>query len=190
MITDQMIHGGLPRSGGYGQRPRMCPPRSARPDERPAPLPGLDRRGLGEWDEGERLWRERQARRAEAGEPDDSPRLWHTRIEDDTPILPRAVAEGVCEEASVWLGEPFPRQWAAELTERANVIYQYHAGFHRLMRKRGNAGRDGLWAFIRHWLWALLASRRPDLCQRPPRSYAVGEALPPGPGARNTTGWS
>ncbi len=30
------------------------------------------------------------------------------RIELDTPIVPRAVAEGVCEEAGLWLGQPLP----------------------------------------------------------------------------------
>jgi len=47
-------------------------------------------------------------------------RRYHARIQDDTPIVPRAIAEWVCEEASLWLGEPFPRQWVAELTERAS----------------------------------------------------------------------
>jgi len=32
------------------------------------------------------------------------------RIELDTPIVPRAVAEGVWEEAGVWLGQPLPRR--------------------------------------------------------------------------------
>jgi hypothetical protein len=68
----------------------------------------------------------------------------------------------------VWFGEPFPRQWEAELAERANLIYQHNPWFHRLMRRRGNTGRDSLWAFTRHWLCALLASRRPDLFWPPP----------------------
>jgi hypothetical protein len=32
------------------------------------------------------------------------------RIELDTPIVPRAVAEGVWEEAGAWLGQPLPRR--------------------------------------------------------------------------------
>jgi len=32
------------------------------------------------------------------------------RIELDTPIVPRAVAEGVWEEAGLWLGQPLPRR--------------------------------------------------------------------------------
>jgi hypothetical protein len=113
---------------------------------------------------------------AEAGQPYRPP--WRTRIEDDTSIVPRAVAEYMCEEASLWLGEPFPRAWVAELAERANVVYQHNAGFRRLPRRRGNAGRDWLIAFMRHWLCALLAGRRPDLYRRLPNSYAVGRDLP------------
>ena len=114
---------------------------------------------------------------AQAGEPYRPP--WRTRIEDETPVIPRAVAECVCEEASVWLGEPFPCAWVAELAECANVVYQHNAGFRRLLRRRGNAGREWLWAFMRHWLCSLLASRRPDLHRRLPASYAVGRDLPP-----------
>ncbi len=188
MIENEMVHGRLPRGGGYSQRPRFRPTRSARPpDEQPAPLPLPEQRGVGEWDTGYRLWKEEQMRRREAGKRECPPRLWRTRIEDDTPIVPRAVAMGVCEEASLWFGEPFPRQWEAELAERANVIYQYNARFHRLMRSRGNRGRDALWAFTRHWLCALLASRRPDLFCRLPRGYASGHDLPPPPGPPNST---
>jgi len=102
-----------------------------------------------------------------------------TRIEDDTPIVPRAVAEHVCESASQWLGETLQHKWALELAERANVVYQNNARFRQLLRKRGDAGWDWLSAFMRHWLYSLLASRRPDLCQRLPGSYAAGRDLPP-----------
>lgn len=113
------------------------------------------------------------------GEKDRPPRRASARIEDDTPIIPCVVAEHVCEGASVWLGEALPRKWMLELAERANVVYQHNARFRQLLRKRGDAGRDWLAAFMRHWLYALLASRRPDLCQRLPRAYAVGRDLPP-----------
>ena len=81
----------------------------------------------------------------------------------------------------MWLGEPFPRAWVAELAERANVVYQHNARFRRLLHKRGDAGNDWIAAFMRHWLCGLLASRRPDLCQRLPGSYAIGQDLPPPP---------
>jgi hypothetical protein len=131
------------------------------------------------------FYKEMQMRCEEAGVPYRPP--WRTRIEDDTPVVPRAVAELVCEEASLWLGEPFPRAWLTELAESANVVYQHNAGFHRLMRRPGNAGRDWLIAFMRHWLCALLASRRPDFCRRLPGSYAVGRDLPLPPRTPNWT---
>jgi hypothetical protein len=65
------------------------------------------------------------------------------------------------------------------LAERANVIYQHNARFRQLLRQPGNAGRDWLWAFARHWLCGLLSARRPDLSLRLPASYAVGRELPP-----------
>jgi hypothetical protein len=118
-----------------------------------------------------------QMRCEEAGEPYRP--AWRTRVEDDTSINPRALAELVCEEASLGLGEQFPRAWVAELAECANVVYQHNAGFRRLLRRRGNAGRDWLIAFMRHWLCSLLASRCPDLYRRLPAAYAVGRDLPP-----------
>lgn len=138
-----------------------------------------EQEGCGEWDIGPRLYNEMQMRLREAGETYRPP--GRTRIEDDTPIVPRAAAELVCEEASQWLGEPFPRAWVAELAERANVVYQHNARFRQLLRKRGDAGWEWLVAFMRHWLCALLASRRPDLSERLPGPYAVGQGLPPPP---------
>jgi hypothetical protein len=177
MIADEMIHGTLPPSGGIRPQPQFRPVRGARrPHPRPSPLPLREQQGSGEWDESARQFEEIQRRCREAGETHRPP--WRTRIEDDTPMVPRAVAERVCEGASLWLGEPFPREWVGELAERANVVYQHNARFRRLLRKPGDAGNDWLAAFMRHWLCGLLASRRPDLRQRLPGSYAVGRDLP------------
>lgn len=177
MITDEMIHGCLPRSAGSRRQRRLCSIRRARrPHQGPSPPPQREPPGSGEWDASARQFEEIRMRCQEAGETYHPP--WPTRIEDDTPIVPRAVAEQVCEEASVWLGEPFPRAWVAELAERANVVYQHNAKFRQLLRKRGDAGIYWLAAFMRHWLCGLLASRRPDLCQRLSWSYATGQDLP------------
>ena len=37
------------------------------------------------------------------------------RIEVDTPILPGAVMDAVRIETGLWLGQPLPREWVAEL---------------------------------------------------------------------------
>ena len=53
------------------------------------------------------------------------------QIESDTPLRPRAVAEGVWEEASVWLDQPLPRRWLRELIAQANTVYAHNQRFRR-----------------------------------------------------------
>lgn len=103
------------------------------------------------------------------------------RIESDTPIIPRAIAEAVLEEASVWLNEPLPRRWIRELTARANTVYAHNERFRRKLRGQRNAGRDWLWVFTRHWLAALIREHRPHLHRLLPASYNTGDSLPPRP---------
>ena len=100
------------------------------------------------------------------------------RIEQETPLVPRAVAEAVWEEASVWLGEELPRAWLIRLTDRAEAVYASNPRVRRKLRGPGNGGRDWLWAFTRHWLAALIWKHRPELHPRLPGSYCVGDALP------------
>ena len=105
------------------------------------------------------------------------------RIDLDTPIVPRAVMEAVCEEAAVWLGQPLPRRWIRELTARANTIYAHNPRFRRKIRAKGDKGRDYLWAFARHWLAGLIAERRPDTYPPLPSSFSIGHPLPAKPHA-------
>ena len=100
------------------------------------------------------------------------------RIEHDTPLVPRAVASGVWEEAGTWLGEELPRAWLTRLTERAEAVYASNERVRRRLRGPGNGGRDWLWAFTRHWLAALIWKRRRALYIRLPASYSVGQSLP------------
>ena len=100
------------------------------------------------------------------------------RIESDTAIVPSAIAIAVWEEASAWLDEPLPRSWIRELVARANTVYAHDAQFRRIIRGRGNRGRDSLWAFTRHWLAGLLWEHRRHLHVRLPASYNVGQPLP------------
>ena len=101
------------------------------------------------------------------------------RIEQDTPIRTRAIAEGVCEEVSVWLHEPLPRRWVRELVARANTIYARNRHFNRRVRGQGDRGRDYLWMFMRHWLAAMIRQRRAQSYARLPAAYCVGGDLPP-----------
>jgi hypothetical protein len=102
-------------------------------------------------------------------------RLW---IERDTPIIPQAIAEAVWEEASVWLGEELPREWIRRLAVRADVIYFHNPRFRRAIRRQGNAGRDYLWMFTRHWLAAMIWKRDYNLYTRLPAAYSSGGDLP------------
>ncbi len=103
------------------------------------------------------------------------------QIELDTPLRPRAVAEDVLEEASVWLDEPLPRRWLRELIAEANTVYAHNERFRRTLRAKGNTGRAWLWIFTRHWLAALMYERRPHLHARLPESYNTGHPLPSKP---------
>ena len=100
------------------------------------------------------------------------------RIVHDTPLVPGAVACGVWEEATAWLGEELPREWLSRLTERAEAVYTSNARIRRRLRGPGNGGRDWLWAFTRHWLAALIWKHRRPLYSRLPASYSVGQPLP------------
>ncbi len=98
-----------------------------------------------------------------------------TGITRDTPIVPRAVAVAVWGEACVFLGEELPAGWITCLTEKAETLYTHGANFRRRIRGGGNSGRDWLWAFMRHWLAALLQEHRPELYRQLPARYCVGE---------------
>jgi hypothetical protein len=101
------------------------------------------------------------------------------QMELETPLRPRAVAEAVWEEASIWLEQPLPRRWLRELIAEANTIYAHNPRFRRKLRSNGSTGRDWLWVFTRHWLAALIHERRPHLHARLPVSYNTGHPLPP-----------
>jgi hypothetical protein len=99
-------------------------------------------------------------------------------IKRDTPIVPAAVAKAVWHEASAWLDVELPREWIRRLAVRADVIYFHNSRFRQKIRGSGNAGRDWLWMFTRHWLAAMIRRRRPQLYTRLPPSYSVGCDLP------------
>ena len=103
-------------------------------------------------------------------------RLW---IERDTPIAPFILADDVCQEVSLWLGgEELPRSWKARLAVKADVLYHHNRRFRQGVRRSGRRGIEFLRMFMRHWLAAMLYSRRHDLFERLPPSYASGADLP------------
>jgi hypothetical protein len=100
-------------------------------------------------------------------------------IEDDTPIMPWVVADSVIREIERYLwptGDCGLRgpQSAEDLTEKlagkANTIYQRNEQFRRKIRGNGNAGRDYLYMFMRHWV----AGECKDRGLKVPDSFANG----------------
>jgi hypothetical protein len=53
-----------------------------------------------------------------------------------------------------------------------------HQRFRQRIRARGNAGRAWLYAFMRHWLIALLTHHHPTLARRLSREFAIGHSIP------------
>ena len=97
----------------------------------------------------------------------------------DLPLVPQAVAGAVLEEASAWLGADLPKEWTAALADKAVVLYARHRRFRCLVNQSGDRGRDWLWAFMRHWLSALVYHHNPALYSRLPVSYSAGGPLLP-----------
>ena len=99
-------------------------------------------------------------------------------IEEDTPLVPRAVANGAWEEVSIYLQTELPVSWKSQIAIRANVIYQRNARFRALIQRKGDAGRDWLWTFTRHWLAAMIRRWDASLYSRLPSSFSTGADLP------------
>src|SRR5271157_4237293 len=101
-------------------------------------------------------------------------------LERDTQLMPWLVAETVCDEVSQFLGLDLPARYAVWLEAKAELCYSGRRHFHKLMRGRGNAPREWLYVFMRHWLASILHLERPDLCRCLPMSFVYGRRLPRG----------
>ena len=101
-------------------------------------------------------------------------------VERATDLVPLWVAESIVNEAAAWLHAELPAEWPAALAAKAERCFARHRQFHRLVSgcgAGGNAGRDNLCKFMRHWLASRLARARPALYRRLPPSYSLGVAL-------------
>jgi hypothetical protein len=94
--------------------------------------------------------------------------------------MPWIIADTVCGEVSSFLGVEIPARYSDWLDAKAERCYARHGHFRKLMRGRGNAPRDWLYAFMRHWLAAMLDLERPDLYQCLPEDFNLGHRLPTG----------
>ena len=129
------------------------------------------------------------AKRQRAGAVQKGVRL-SKDIEAATTIVPLWVAEGIAQEASLWLGTNLPKDSAAALVAKAERCFAGHRQFHRLVSSRrdgGNAGIEALRRFMRHWLASRLKRERPALFRRLPWDYAMGVRLDRRRSARRAT---
>jgi len=100
------------------------------------------------------------------------------QLERRTPIVALAVARQVVEEVAHYLGVPVPPRHAARLASRARAIYASSPAFRARIDAPGDAGRDCLHTFMRHWLAAILKADQPGLYDQLPASFSIGKPLP------------
>jgi hypothetical protein len=111
-------------------------------------------------------------------------------IGEDTPIMPAVVADCVVDELLRFVGsEAFTRlgihrELADKLAQRAEEVYLHNATWRKLIRSRGNRGRDALYSFMRHWMADHIARTDTALYARFPAGYSTGAPLPSTPLAR------
>jgi len=103
-----------------------------------------------------------------------------TALERDTLLMPDVIAENVVREVELFLGEEFPARYAVWLATKAELCYSARRHYYRTLRRSGNAAREWLCVYMRHWLDSLLGLERPDLHHCLPREFGNGQQLPPG----------
>jgi hypothetical protein len=101
-----------------------------------------------------------------------------TALERDTLLVPEWIAESVVQEAERFLQADLPEDFAARLAAKAHRLYPRHAQFKKLLNRPGNAGRNHLYLFMRHWTSAWLKRERFALYKKLPWSYGQGQPLP------------
>ena len=109
-------------------------------------------------------------------------------LEQDTDLMPWLIAETVCAEVARFLAVELPDRYAVWLDAKAERCYSGRRHFYKLMQGRGNAARDRLYMFMRHWLASFLHLERPDLFRCLPVSFANGRRLPDQPPPGDSTG--
>ena len=82
-------------------------------------------------------------------------------IDESTPIIPIAMAEGVVAKAARLLDEDLQGPLAEQLVKTAEQIFQHNPSFRKKVMSA--SGRDYLWNFMQHWLTSdLMKSGRYD----------------------------
>jgi hypothetical protein len=105
-----------------------------------------------------------------------------TPFERQTSHCPLYVAWLVLDEARDYFRTEIPENYAAELAQRAEMVFANHPFWQRKFQSA--AGREYMLGCMRHWLAGVLAKVQPALFRALPDSYKVGAPLPPQPLSR------
>src|ERR1035438_3215987 len=105
-----------------------------------------------------------------------------TPFERQTSHCPLYIAWLVLDEARDYFRTEMPENYAAELAQRAEMVFANHPFWQRKFQSA--AGREHLLSGMRHWLAGVLAKEQPALFRDLPDSYKVGAPLPPQPLSR------
>jgi len=100
-----------------------------------------------------------------------------TQLERDTLLTPEWVAESVVQEAERFLKADLPADFVDRLAAKAYRLYPRHRQFKQMLNRPGNAGRNNLYMYMRHWTAAWLKRERYALYQKLPWSFALGQPL-------------
>ena len=97
-------------------------------------------------------------------------------IEHDTAILPWAMAEAVVDDVQNLTGVSLKNHLAAEkhLEKTAETIYSVNKVFREKVKSEadhGNAGRDYLYAFMKHWLASWLRKHDVKVFKKLPHGF-------------------
>lgn len=95
-------------------------------------------------------------------------------IEEDTVIIPEAVASGVVDELRMKFDTEFPGL-EDKLVRQAEAFYKSNDRFRK--RIRSADGRDWLWSFMRHWAASDLRRESPEISRKLPPDFARGLPL-------------
>ena len=93
-------------------------------------------------------------------------------------LTPEWVAESVVQEVERFLKADLPAGFAKRLAARAYHIYPRHKHFKETLNRPGNAGRDYLYMYMRHWTAGWLKREQNPLHKRLPYSFGNGQRLP------------
>jgi len=109
-------------------------------------------------------------------------RVWKeslpTALERETLLVPEWIAESVVQEVERFIRTDLPEDFTARLAAKVEYLYPRHAQFKKMLNRPGNAGRNNLYMFMRHWAASWLKRERYALYKKLPWSYGQGQPLP------------